>query len=85
PAKKKYISIWVDSMVTTPLITEGTYDKEGKVQTMTGDGPGPDGKPMKFKMVTEHKNKDTILFTMFTPGPDGKDAIMFSITYNRRK
>jgi hypothetical protein len=26
-AKKKYVSIWVDSMGTTPMITEGGYDK----------------------------------------------------------
>ena len=75
PAKKKYIGVWVDSMITSPLITEGTYDKEGKVLTMTGEGPGPDGKPMKMKMVTEHQGKDAMLFTMFGPGPDGTEEI----------
>ncbi len=85
PAKKKYVSVWVDSMITSPLITEGTYDKDGKVLTMTGEGPGPDGKPIKMKMVTEHKEKNTMLFTMFGPGEDGKEAAMFSITYKRRK
>lgn len=84
-AKKKYVSVWVDSMITSPLVTEGTYDKDGKVLTMTGEGPGPDGKPMKFKMTTEHKDKNSMLFTMFGPGPDGKEAAMFSITYKRRK
>lgn len=83
--KKKYVSVWVDSMITSPLVTEGTYDKDGKVLTMTGEGPGPDGKPMKLKMTTEHKDKNSMLFTMFGPGPDGKEAAMFSITYKRRK
>jgi hypothetical protein len=85
PTKKKYVSVWVDSMTTSPLFSEGTYDKDGKVMTMTGEAPGPDGKPMKMKMVTEHKDKDTMVFTMYGPGPDGKDASMFSISYKRRK
>ncbi len=85
PIKKKYVGVWVDSMSTSPLLSEGTYDKDGKVLTMAGEGPGPDGKPMKYKMTTEHKGKDSLLWTMLQPGPDGKDAAMFSITYKRRK
>ena len=85
PIKKKYVGVWVDSWSTSPLISEGTFDKDGKVMTMTGEGPGPDGKPVKYKMVTEHKDKDTMLFTMYGPGPDGKEAPVFSITYKRRK
>src|SRR5205814_3734957 len=34
--KKKYVSVWVDSMSTRPTIFEGTYDKEKKTLTMTG-------------------------------------------------
>ena len=85
PIKKKYIGVCVDSMSTLPVISEGTYDKDGKVQTMTGEGPGPDGKPTKYKMTTEHKDKDSVLFTMFGPGPDGKEGPMMSIAYKRRK
>lgn len=85
PIKKKYVGVWVDSMSTSPMIAEGTYDKDGKVQTMTGEGPGPDGKPMKHKMTTETKDKDTLLWAMFGPGPDGKEGPMMSITYKRRK
>lgn len=83
--KKKYVGIWVDSMATLPVISEGTFDKDGKVLTMVGEGPGPDGKPMKYKMTTVYKDKDTMHWTMFGPGADGKDAEMFSITYKRRK
>jgi hypothetical protein len=85
PAKKKYVGVWVDSWSTAPLVLEGTYDKEGKVLTMTGEGPGPDGNPMKYKATTEHKDKDTIEWTMFMNGPDGKEAPMMSITYKRKK
>ena len=85
PAKKKYVSVWVDSMSVSPMISEGTFDKDGKVLTLTGEGPGADGKPTKLKTVTEHKDKDTMLWTMFGTGPDGKEGPMLSITYKRRK
>lgn len=80
PGKKKYVSVWVDSMSTTPLILEGTLDKETHTTTLTGDGPGMDGKPTKFKMVTVMKDKDTMVSTMSA----GKDEMM-TITYKRRK
>jgi hypothetical protein len=85
PVKKKYVGVWVDSMSASPMVSEGTYDKDGKVLTMTGEGPGPDGKPSKYKMTTEHKDKNTLFWTLYGPGPDGKEAPMFSITYKRKK
>jgi hypothetical protein len=85
PAKKKYVGVWADSWSTSPMVSEGTYDEGGKVLTMTGEGPGPDGKPTKYKMTTEHKDKDTIFWTMFGPGPDGKEAPFMTISYKRRK
>jgi hypothetical protein len=85
PIKKKYVGVWVDSMSASPMLSEGTFDKDGKVMTMTGEGPGPDGKPTKYKMTTEHKDKDNLLWTMFGAGPDGKEGPMFTITYKRRK
>src|SRR5262245_6554801 len=30
PEKKKFVSVWVDSMSTRPMMLEGTYDKEKK-------------------------------------------------------
>jgi hypothetical protein len=83
-AKKKYVSVWVDSMGTTPMISEGTYDKKTKTMTMTSDYPGPDGKPAKYKTVSRFKDKDTIDWTMAIVGPDGKETKMMSILYKRR-
>jgi hypothetical protein len=85
PNKKKYIGIWVDSMSGSPVVSEGNYDKDGRVLTMVGEGPGPDGKPMKYKMTTEHKDQDNLLFTMNGVGADGKEKQMFTIAYKRRK
>jgi hypothetical protein len=86
PIKKKYVSVWVDSMAASPMVSEGTLDKQGKVLTMIGEGPGMDGKPAKFKMVTEHKDEDTMIFSMSGVDKNGKeDQSMMTITYKRRK
>ena len=81
-AKKKYVSVWIDSMSTSPMVMEGTYDKEKKSMTMTGEGPGMDGKPAKWRSVSEMKDDDTLVFRMYVG--DGKDP-MFTITYKRKK
>ncbi len=85
PAKKKYTSIWVDSMSSTFMISEGTYDSAGKVLTMVGEQKGPDGTGMKMKSVSEMKSADLMVFNMYMVGADGKDSPMLSIEYTRRK
>lgn len=83
PVKKKYVGIWVDSMSTSPLVMEGTYDKATKTMTMEGTGPGHDGKPTKYKTVSTMLDNDTIHFKMYM-GSDGKQEA-FSIVYKRKK
>lgn len=82
---KKFTSIWVDSMSTSPMISHGEIDKTGKIMTMTGEMKGPDGKMMKTKSVTEMKDKDNMVMTMYAPGEGGKEAAMMTITYKRKK
>ena len=83
--KKKYTAVWVDSMTTTPLILEGTYDAKTKALTMIGDFSGPDGKPAKFKIKSVIKDKDHHTSTMSMIGEDQKEQEMFSIEYARKK
>jgi hypothetical protein len=85
PAKKKYVGTWVDSMSTSISMSESTYDAAAKTATGTLEGPGPDGQPMKMKAVTQYKDDDTRVFTMYMAGPDGKEAPTMRITYKRRK
>src|SRR6516165_10690511 len=35
--KKKYIGVWMDSMTTSPMVMEGTWDAAKKTMTMVGD------------------------------------------------
>ena len=80
--KKKYVGVWFDSMSTQPMLMEGTFDKENKTMTMTGEGPGMDGKPVRHKIVTEWKDEDTIHFGMYVG--DAKEP-GFTIIYKRKK
>jgi hypothetical protein len=84
-AKKKYLSVWADSMSTTPLFMEGDFDKASKTLNMSGEGPGPEGKPVKYKSVVKIVDADTMEFTMSGPGPDGKDQVAIAISYKRKK
>jgi hypothetical protein len=83
--KKKYVGIWVDSMSSAPMVMEGTHDEATNSTTMTGEGPGQDGKPQKFKTVTKEIDGDHMKFEMFMIGADGKETSAFTIDYTRRK
>jgi hypothetical protein len=86
PASKQYVSVWVDSMGTMPLILKGEFDEEKHVMTMVGETAGPDGTPMKMKTVTEYIDLDNMTFSIHMLGPDGADAgQMMKITYTRVK
>jgi hypothetical protein len=80
--KKKYVSTWFDSMTASPMVMEGTYDKEKKTLTLTGEGPGMDGKPTKQKSVSEMPDDNTINFSMYMG--DTKEPA-FTIVYKRKK
>jgi hypothetical protein len=86
PNKKKYVGVWADNMAPAIMMMEGNFDSSGKKLTMIGEGPSQDGsKQVKYKMVSERKDNDTLVSTMYGPGPDGKEGPMFSITYKRKK
>src|SRR5262249_42083516 len=72
PAKKKYVNVWIDTMSTSPLVTEGTFDKSTKTMTMVGNMATPDGKSMKVTMTTVATDADTKTFSLKGAGPDGK-------------
>jgi hypothetical protein len=82
--KKKYVGVWVDSMSSAPMQFEGDVDAKSKLLVMTGEMPGPDGKPQKVKTTTEFRDKDHFTFRMYMVLPDGEQPA-FSIDYSRRK
>jgi hypothetical protein len=82
PAKKKYVSVWIDSMSTSPMTMAGDYDKAKKTLTLAGEGPGEDGKPTKYKSTSEMPDDNTINFKMYVGG--GAEPA-FTIVYKRQK
>ncbi len=80
--KKKYIGVWVDSMSTSPVTMEGTYDKTKQELTMSGSGPGMDGKTTTYRSVTKMMGSDMEIMTMYMG--DAKEAA-FAVTYTRKK
>jgi Protein of unknown function (DUF1579) len=83
--KKKYVSVWVDSMGSAPLTQEGDIDPNTKLLVMTGDSVGLDGKPQKIKSTVTTGDKDHFTFTMYMVQPDGSDQQLMTINYTRQK
>ena len=83
--QKKYVAIWVDSWTSSPLRMAGDYDSKTKRLVMTGDSVSMDGKPEKFKAITETKDKDHFTFKMLMIQPDGSEQLSFTIEYTRKK
>ncbi|MCI0587799.1 MAG: DUF1579 domain-containing protein [Planctomycetes bacterium] len=83
--KKKYVGAWVDNMVTSLATMEGTFDEATKTGTFFMEGPDMTGKVVRHRMVEKWADDDNRTFEMFSPGPDGKDAMGMRITYKRRK
>ena len=83
--KMKYVSVWVDSMVTKPMFLEGTYDAAAKTLTMTGEADGESGKPEKVKTVSQFKDQDHHSFKFYMLAEGGKEKLAFTIDYVRRK
>ena len=84
PKKKKYVGSWTDSMTAGLLAGESTYDAAKKTWTGTMEGPDMTGNIMKVRSTTVSTG-GTRVFTIYGPGPDGKETQMMKITYTRRK
>jgi len=85
PAKKRYVGTWTDSMSAGIAVGESTYDPATKTVTGWMEGPDMTGKVVKSKAVSEYKDANTRVFTMYQAGPDGKEVQGMKITYTRRK
>ena len=77
--------MWVDSTSPRPLFFEGDWDAAKKELTMRGEGPGPDGKPVKYKSVSRKVDADHETFKMYIVGADDKETEMMTIDYERKK
>ncbi|HNQ24068.1 MAG TPA: DUF1579 domain-containing protein [Phycisphaerae bacterium] len=82
-AKKKYVSIWFDSLSTGFMVSEGTYDATTKTMTMFGESVDPLMGPVKSKSVIREVSKDKTVMEMFMLLPGGQEQKSMEITYTR--
>ena len=84
--KKKYTSMWTDSMSTAIFTALGTCDDSGKVFTFVGEHDDVfTGKPnQKFRAITRIVSKDKLIDEMYMKGPDGKEFKTLEITSTRK-
>jgi hypothetical protein len=83
PAKKKYLSTWIDNMSLSIMSYEGTYDAETKTLTNVGEDVW-EGKKMKARDVLKIVSADEQTFDMYRSAGDKEFKVM-EITYTRAK
>ena len=67
-------------------VGEGTVDAAGKVMTTTIQGTDcQTGKPCTMRMIQEFKDNDTLLWTMYATGKDGKEFESMKAESKRKK
>jgi hypothetical protein len=84
-AKGKYVGTWVDPMRTFIAVAEGVYDPAEKTMTMWFETAGPQGKPLRWREITERKDADTRVWRSIMSGPGGQEFEVMTVTYRRRK
>lgn len=83
--KKKYVSIWMDTMMTSIMPLEGTLDESGKVLTLEGDSEDPaTGKVVKMRFITKIESKDKHVWEMHRVLGEGKAIKAMEIVYTRK-
>ncbi|MEW6745456.1 MAG: DUF1579 domain-containing protein [Planctomycetota bacterium] len=85
--KKEYVSIWMDSMMTSILVLRGTASADGKTVTLTGkmDDPTTGQMDKDCKTIARYISDDKMVFEMYDKTPEGKEFRCMEITYSRRK
>jgi hypothetical protein len=83
--KKKYVSSWIDSMMTARMDSEGEADSAGKVITLSGTCDCPfENRPKTMKTVITIVDNDHHTMEGFDV-TDGKETKTMTIKYTRSK
>jgi hypothetical protein len=84
--KKKYLSLWIDSMSTAVMMAEGDADSAGKTLTLscTYDCPITESKKTSRQVVTI-VDENTHTYDMYDVSADGKEFKAMGIKYSRAK
>ncbi|HNR37401.1 MAG TPA: DUF1579 domain-containing protein [Acidobacteriota bacterium] len=84
--KKKYVAIWIDSMSTGIMASEGAPAADGKSIEYVGDLPDPVANKYRLQRAVEYEeDADHRRMEAFDVGPDGKPFRSMEMVYIRRK
>lgn len=83
--RRKYVTIWLDSMTTGIFKAEGDYDPKARALSFSGTSFDPmAGKEIAVRMVTRFRDDGSHVFEYYAPGPDGQEMKSMEMTYTRR-
>lgn len=82
--RKKYVSIWLDTMGTGPFMMEGTASGDGKTITLKGQHAEPGGGHMTHRAVWKIVDSNTQTFDMWGAHGGGKEMKEMEIVYTRK-
>ena len=85
PRKGKYVGTWIDTMSTSLMTTEGTYDEATESLTMFARYIDPSGQEFEQRMVTTYEDGGRVMTMSLRPeGSDDEFVKMMQITYTKR-
>jgi Protein of unknown function (DUF1579) len=82
--RKRYVTMWMDTMSTGMFTMEGTASADGKTITLRGQHAEPGGGHMTHRAVWTIVDDKTQTFDMFGAHAGGKEMKMLEIMYTRK-
>jgi hypothetical protein len=83
--RKRYVTMWIDTMGTGIFTMEGTASADGKSITLKGQHAEPGGGHMTHRAVWKIVDSNAQTFDMYGTHGHGKEMKMMEITYTRKQ
>ncbi len=83
--RKRYVTVWLDTMSTGVFTMEGTASADGKTITLKGQHGEPGGGHMTHRAVWKIVDNNTQQFDMYGAHHGAKETKMLEITYSRKQ
>lgn len=82
--RKKYVTVWMDTMGTGIFMMEGDASADGKTITLHGQHEMPGGGQMSHRAVWTIVDNNNFTFVMYGTHPGQKETKGIEITYTRK-
>ena len=82
--RKRYVTVWLDTMSTGVFTMEGTASADGKTITLKGQHGETGGGQMTHRAIWKLVDANTQTFEMYGAHGHGKEMKMLEIAYTRK-